>query len=386
LKLIFCLDPLRVSLTGIGRYTYELARGLKDSAQLEDLKFQYLLGWIDDPQTIINKHHSAENVQSKKIHPSLLKRVSHYALRSGYRAIAPLAKGLLTMPYKNYIYHSPNYELPYFAGRSVSTVHDLSTLRVPQYHPAVRVSYQKAIFPSLIQRGSLFITPSEFSKNELMDIFPSTQGRVVSVPLGVDPLFCVRDHLSIMPTLKRYGLSAGNYALSVGTIEPRKNIERLIKAYSQLPLRLRSQYPLVLIGGPGWNSMHIHDLIETYSKEGWLKYLRFVSDLEMAAIYSGARVFACVSLYEGFGLPVLEAMASGVPVICSDVASLPEVGGDSVIYVNPIQTDQIANALSMVLDDDHCHQQLSQSGLARAQLFNWGRTVQETLLAYERIS
>jgi len=386
MKLIFCLDPLRVSITGIGRYTYELAKGLRDSRQLESLKFQYLLGWVDDPQTLINKYHADEQVQRKASKPSWFKGSIYHALRSGYRATFPTAKGLITLPYKDHIYHSPNYEIPYFAGKCVSTVHDLSVLRYPQYHPAVRVRYQEAMFPNLIQKGSLFITDSEFSKNELLNFYPAAKGRVVSVPLGADPMFCVRDHAAITPTLASYGLSPGNYALSVGTIEPRKNIERLIEAYTQLPLSLRVQYPLVLVGGAGWNSEHIHELIAKYSQEGWLKYLRFVPDLDMAAIYSGARVFACISHYEGFGLPVLEAMASGIPVISSDVASLPEVGGDAVIYVNPNQTEQISHALKTILEDGEYCQILSQKGLERSQLFSWGRTVQETLLAYRQIA
>lgn len=386
MKLIFCLDPLRVSITGIGRYTYELAKGFQDCAQLESLKFQYLLGWVDDPQMLIEKYHSADQVRAKGDHPSWLKESMHYVLRAGYRAISPQAKGLMTLPYKDYIYHSPNYEIPHFAGRCVSTVHDLSVLRVPQYHPASRVRHQAAIFPSLIKRGSLFITDSEFSKNELLDFFPLAADRVVSVPLGADPLFCPRDPMSIASTLERYGLLPGNYTLSVGTIEPRKNIERLIESYAQLPFDLRMQYPLVLIGGSGWNSKHIHESIARYSDQGWLKYLRFVPDLDMAMIYSGARLFACVSYYEGFGLPVLEAMASGVPVIASEVASLPEVGGDAVMYVNPNQTEQIVQALQKMLNDEQYLLDLSQKGLARAQLFSWHRTVQETLLAYQHIA
>ena len=386
MKLIFCLDPLRVSITGIGRYTNELAKGLRDSRQLESLKFQYLLGWVDDPQTLINKYHADEQVQDNASKRSWFKGLMHHVGRSAYRATFPIGKGLITLPSKDHIYHSPNYEIPHFAGKCVSTVHDLSVLRCAQYHPTARVRYQEAMFPNLIQKGSLFITDSEFSKNELLDFYPAAKERVVSVPLGADPIFCVRDHATITPTLARYGLSPGNYALSVGTIEPRKNIERLIEAYAQLPLSLREQYPLVLVGGAGWNSEQIHGLIAKYSQEGWLKYLRFVPDLDMAAIYSGARVFACVSLYEGFGLPVLEAMASGVPVISSDVASLPEVGGDAVIYVNPNQTEQITHALKTILEDDQHCQILSQKGLERSKLFSWGRTVQETLLAYGRIA
>ena len=199
-------------------------------------------------------------------------------------------------------------------------------------------------------------------------------------------MFCVRELDLIRPTLQRYGLQPGHYGLSVGTIEPRKNIERLIEAYALLPIALRMEYPLVLIGGAGWNSRHIHDLIKKYSEQGWLKYLSFVPDLDMAAIYSGARVFACVSHYEGFGLPVLEAMASGVPVISSDAASLPEVGGNAVIYVDPKQTEQITDGLRVVLEDDSLYLSLRERGLIRAQVFSWPRVVKETLMAYQQIA
>jgi len=386
LKLIFCLDPLRVSITGIGRYTYELAMGLRDSGQLDSLKFQFLLGWVDDPQSLISRYHSDEQVKAGALKSGWFRGSMYRALRSGYRAAFPTAKGLITLPHKDHIYHSPNYELPYYAGRAVSTIHDLSILRHPEYHPAIRVRYQEAMFPGLMRKGSLFITDSECSKNELLEFYPSAQGRVVSVPLGVDPMFCVREPSVIASTLAAYGLIPGSYALSVGTIEPRKNIERLIKAYAYLPSNMRSQYPLVLVGGEGWNSEHIHELIAKHSQEGWLKYLRFVPDLDMAAIYSGARVFACVSHYEGFGLPVLEAMASGIPVISSDAASLPEVGGDAVKYINPNLTEQITDALKTILDDDQNCRALSQKGLERARLFSWDRTTKETLLAYGQIS
>jgi alpha-1,3-rhamnosyl/mannosyltransferase len=385
LKLIFCVDALRAPITGIGRYTYELAQGFKKTPQFEDLKYQFLLGWVDDPLTIMNKYHAPNQVQGRAS-PSKFKSLIHSTARSIFRAVSPTIKGMITLPYKDYIYHSPNYELPHFAGRCVSTIHDLSVLRLPQFHPTARIKYQNSIFPPLIQKGSLFITDSEFSKNELLDFFPMADGRVISIPLGADPIFCARTPTEISPFLARYGLVPGGYALSVGTIEPRKNIERLIRAYAQLPQSLRSSYPLVLVGGAGWNSKHIHELIASYSAEGWLRYLKYVPNLDLAAIYSGAHVFACVSHYEGFGLPVLEAMASGIPVLSSDVASLPEVGGDAVHYVNPNETEQITLALQKILEDDeYCHR-LSASGLARASLFSWDRTVQETIAAYGTIA
>jgi alpha-1,3-rhamnosyl/mannosyltransferase len=376
---------MRVSMTGIGRYTYELAKGLRDSKLLTDLKFQFLLGWVDDPETLIKKYHSGE--KGKAHGPaSPMKQAIHHAARSVFWAVSPTVKGIVSLPYKDYIYHSPSFVLPHFTGKCVSTVHDMSAFRVPQYHPQIRVQYQQDIFPHLIKKGDLFITDSEFSRTELLDFFPVSPERVVSVPLGVDPKFQVRAACIIEDTLARYGLTPGGYALSVGTIEPRKNIERLIDAYASLPSALRMQYPLVLVGGHGWNSEHIHAKIARYSQEGWLKYLLFVSDEELAFIYSGARLFACVSHYEGFGLPVLEAMASGIPVISSDAASLPEVGGDAVVYVSPNQEEEIREALIRVLNDDSLRQDLSLQGLARATVFDWTRTAQQTIEAYRRIA
>lgn len=385
MKLIFCLDPLRVSITGIGRYTYELAKGFRDNPQLEDLKYQYLLGWISDPELLINKYHSSEGTSNRAI-TSFSKNFIHSAVRSTYRMVSPAIKGLVTRQYKNYIYHSPNFVLPNFSGKCVSTVHDMSVFRLPKYHPPSRVSHQHSLFKPLIKRGSLFITDSEFSKTELLEYFPAAEGRVVSVPLGVDPKFCTRLYSAIETTLAKYSLIPGRYALSVGTIEPRKNIIRLVQAYAQLPADLREYYSLVLVGGHGWNSEDIHKLIASCSAQGWLKYLEYVSDQDLAIIYSGARLFACISHYEGFGLPVLEAMASGIPVISSGVTSLPEVGGNAAVYVDQNDTESISYAFQKILQDDAYCQNLSIKGLERSKLFSWDRTINETLSAYKQIS
>lgn len=373
-----------MSLTGIGRYTYELAKGFASSSLLERVRFQFLLGWVDDPQTLIDKYHSSDKAHTGAP-SSALKQWVHSQARTAFWAISPTVKGIITAPYKDYIYHSPSFVLPHFAGKCVSTVHDMSAFRVPQFHPDFRVRYQEKIFPHLVKKGNLFITDSEFSKRELLDFFPACEHRVVSVALGADPVFQVRTKEALEPLLRSYGLQFGSYTLSVGTIEPRKNIERLIDAYASLPIELRRSCPLVLVGGQGWNSEHIHLKIAQYSAEGWLKYLSFVPDQDLAPIYSGAKVFACISHYEGFGLPVLEAMSSGVPVICSNVASLPEVGGDAVLYVEPSRTEQVREALAQLIGDDAKCAHLAQLGLERAKSFSWGRAVEQTIKAYQQI-
>lgn len=374
-----------VSLTGIGRYTYELAKGFRQSPLLEQVKFQFLLGWVDDPQTLIDKYHSGDKAHAG-VPGSPLKQWAHAKARSAFWAVSPTIKGIITAPYKDYIYHSPSFVLPHFAGKCVSTVHDMSAFRVPQYHPEFRVRYQEKIFPHLVKKGNLFITDSEFSKRELLDFFPACENRVVSVPLGADPMFQKRGKEALASVLAAYGLQVGAYTLSVGTIEPRKNVERLIDAYANLPLELRMHCPLVLVGGQGWNSAQIHYKIGIYSAQGWLKYLNFVPDSDLPLIYSGAKVFACISHYEGFGLPVLEAMASGVPVICSNAASLPEVGGEAVLYVNPEQTEEVREALAQLIVDDVKCAHLAALGLARAQQFSWARAAEQTIQAYTQIA
>jgi len=385
LKLIFSLDPMLVSMTGIGRYTYELAKGLRDSGQFSDIRYQFLLGWVKDPDVIISKYH-AHDKPHEGAPKSTFRKWIHSTARSIFFATSPTVKGFICRPYRGYIYHSPNFVLPNFAGKRVSTVHDMSVFRVPQFHPEHRIQYQQSIFPKLIKQADLFITVSEFSKIELIDFFKVSPDRVVSVPNGVDPLFHPRSEASLKPILEKYGLVANLYTLSVGTIEPRKNIECLIDVYASLPAALRFQFPLVLVGSYGWSSESIHQKIAKYSQEGWLKYLLFVPDHDLASIYAGARLFACISHYEGFGLPVLEAMASGVPVIASNAPALVEVGGDAVVYVDPNSKEAIRQAIVDTLGDDRGSTILSSRGLAQARRFSWGRCTQETMDAYRLIA
>lgn len=374
---------MRVSLTGIGRYTYELAKGLRDSGSLEDVRFQFLHGWVDDPDELIQRYHAQSKLPVAS--SSKFTEVGYSMLRSAYRLTSPLLQGVVSLPYMDYIFHSPNFVLPYFPGKRVSTIHDMSAFRVPQYHPASRVKYQQSIFPHLVKNGSLFITVSEFSKSEFLEFFPVPEDRVVSILEGADPAFKPRSESEVSSVLSRYGLSYGKYSLCVGTIEPRKNVERLIDAYEKLSPQTRSTWPLVLVGGRGWNSEHIHEKIFRYSEAGWLKYLSFVDDLELPLLYSGAKLFVFLSLYEGFGLPVLEAMASGIPVLSSNVSSLPEVGGDAVVYVSPTDDEQIIETIGRLLINDEYLQSLSQRGIQRSMEFSWARAAHETIDAYRRI-
>ncbi|KYP95475.1 mannosyltransferase, partial [Sodalis-like endosymbiont of Proechinophthirus fluctus] len=175
------------------------------------------------------------------------------------------------------------------------------------------------------------------------------------------------------------------YTLFTGTIEPRKNLMVLFSAYEQLPLKLRQRYPLVISGYKGWGSGAEHQRLERGSREGWVSYLGYVAQEELPILFAAARLFVFPSLYEGFGLPVLEAMASGVPAVCSNVASLPEVANDAALTCDPRDVDALSEGIARGLQDDVWRVETIDAGLARAQMFSWQRCAQDTIKAYLKV-
>ncbi len=387
MKLIFDLDPLRVPVTGIGRYTMELAKGMRQKTEIESLKLQFLLSWVASPEMLVQKYGGVGKAGVKASHGGGLKVVFLKMLKAVARRYAGFLKGLRCLPYRDYVYHSPSYSLPSFVKYGAVTVHDMSMFRVPEFHPADRVAHQCRIIPDIVRRAKLVLTVSEFSKSEILDYFDIDPNRVVSVPLGVDPMFKPKDKmLGSDAVVASLGLQSQSYTLFVSTMEPRKNIERLIDCYSNLPEDVRKSIPLVLVGGSGWRSEAIHEKIRQGEAEGWLRYMAYVSEEVLPHLFANAKLFAFISLYEGFGLPVLEAMASGVPVLCSNAASLPEVGGDAVLYVDPVDDSQISEGLMRLLSDELLREMLITKGLERAKRFTWQATVDKTLLAYQNVA
>jgi len=280
------------------------------------------------------------------------------------------------------VYHSPNYFLPPYDGPSVATVHDLSIYRFPETHlPAARHYFELA-FERSLRRADALITDSEAVRQELISDFSIDPRRVNAIPLGVDSAFRPRRPDELRPTLARYGLQAGGYVLSVATLEPRKKLDRLMAAYAQLPASLREEYPLVLAGASGWLNDHLRSAVEHGRAQGWLRYLGYVPQSDLPAMYAGARALAMISIYEGFGLPVLEAMASGVPVLTSSVSSLPEVAGGAALLVEPDDVTGVAEQLQRLLTDEPWRVHAIAAGLRRASELTWERCVRLTADAY----
>ncbi|NPA32592.1 MAG: glycosyltransferase family 4 protein, partial [Aquificae bacterium] len=269
------------------------------------------------------------------------------------------------------VYFEPNFvPLGIRAKKLVVTVHDLSFLLFPQWHPEDRVRYITEGFFERTLHADRIITPSNYVKKEIEEMFPSLEGRVSAVHLGVDKeLF---NPYGSLPSLK----TPENFILFVGSIEPRKNLKNLLKAYNILPEQLKREFPLLLAGFDGWKNEEILELIRR--SERYIKYIGYVNDEVLAELYRRASVFIYPSYYEGFGLPPIEAMACGAPVIVTNRASLPEVCGEGALYIqNPDDPEEIAHILEKTLLDESLRKELRQKGLKRAELFDWEKTARE---------
>ena len=286
---------------------------------------------------------------------------------------------------QNRIYHEPNYVALPLDDPLVVTVHDLSHLRYPQFHPRQRVKWLERELPKSLQRAQQVITVSEFSRRELITMLGLPEAKVTAIALGVDPRFHRPDRETLIMTLDPWKLRPGEYLATVGTLEPRKNLPRLLEAYSRLPDKLRSRYPLVIAGTKGWHTQELDSLLSRLERRGEVRWLGYVPDELLPALYGGAAAFAYVSLYEGFGLPVLEAMACATPVLTSKDSAMSSWAKESVKQVDPRDVEAISRALSALLEDRTMAQTLASRGERQAKQFSWQRCASETLALYTQV-
>jgi glycosyltransferase involved in cell wall biosynthesis len=283
------------------------------------------------------------------------------------------------------LYHEPNY-IPYrFHGPTVITVHDLSLVFYPETHPKDRVQAIGCKLEKAVHSADRIIVVSESVRREVLEVYGLPEDRVVTVHNGVDARFQPQPPERILEVRRRYGLPSGGYLVSVGTLEPRKNMARLISAYRALPKELRSRDPLVLVGMTGWGEDRFEAELWMLRREGSLIRTGYVADQDLPAIYAGATAFAYPSIYEGFGLPLVEAMACGTAVLTSNCSAMPEVVGNAGLLVYPFDVDSIRDGLFRLLRDEAERERCRMAGLARARRFSWARCARETADAYRSL-
>lgn len=378
MKVILSVEPVRFPLTGIGRYTYELAMRLQQSPEISDL--QYFAGRSFLPALPTAAETSGSGYGLKRAVQK------NFLAIEAYRLLMPYLRKRALKGHGDYLYHSPNYYLPPFAGRSVATFHDLSPFTWAHCHAPQMARYLQKELTVTVARADALITDSQYTRHELANYFNFPLERIHAVPLASSPEFYPRTAEALAPALARHDLAPGGYSLFVSTIEPRKNIDTLLDAYGRLPLALRRRWPLILTGYHGWANEAIHKRLDQAKREGWARYLGFVPSEDLPLLFAGARLFAFPSLYEGFGLPVLEAMSSGVPVVCSNSSSLPEVAGDAALMCAPMDVDALTANLQRGLEDTAWREQAVACGLAHAAGFSWERCTAQTLDVYQTVS
>ena len=267
----------------------------------------------------------------------------------------------------------------------VITVHDLSVFRYAETHPAERLAQFERYFRLSVDRAAHIITDSETTRQEVADFLGFDLARITAVPLAASPVFQPRGADATAAALARYDLTPQGYALCVSTVEPRKRITQLLHAWRNLPAAVRSRWPLMVTGGSGWLSDAVRDLMEKGAREGWVRYLGFVPEEDLPLLYAGASLFVYPSVYEGFGLPPVEAMASGVPVVVSNASCLPEVTGGAAMLVEPEDIAGFSRALERALEDESWRRHAIAKGLEVAGRYSWDRCARETVEVYRRL-
>lgn len=367
--------PILSPLTGVGQYTYRLITELQQILPHKPWLF-YGTSWDSEIRTAAAPGARELNNAIKRVmpHPHLITRfLKQTRFSSGARR------------HHVNLYHEPAFLAYRFKGPSVVTIHDLSWIRHPETHPAERLREMNRFMPKVVEHAAHIVVDSDFVRREVVSHYGVPTDRVTAVLLGVAPEFRPHDEDHCAPVLEQFGLAYGRYQLAVGTLEPRKNLATAIAAFAQLPENVRQRFPLVIVGMNGWGMENFSQSLRHMIAKGEVRLLGYVAQAELPALYSGARLFVYPSLYEGFGLPPLEAMACGVPVIASRRASLPEVVGNAGIQVEAMDDAAIAGHMRALIEDDALRARLSEAGQARASAFTWRKFAHETIAVYKKI-
>lgn len=378
MKIAFDVSPIIDShKSGVGYCTYGFVKTM-----VSQYDNNYILNYINNPKykKNLNTLIVGKNV---KINSFCFKN-SVYKVASTF---LPIQYGAFFKDSAD-ITHFFNYYLPPgVKGKKIVTVHDMTYKRFPE---TVRFRTKQMLNLNLeksLKRADIILTVSEFSKSEIITYFPEVKDKIRVVYNGVDlnvfkPLLDKNIKIGIA---KKYNLPE-RYMLYLGTLEPRKNLERLIDSYYLLLKEFNSVPKLVLAGGKGWLYNSIFNKVSTLGLEDKIIFTGYIDEKDVAPLISGAEIFLFPSMYEGFGMPVIEAMACGVPVLTSNVSSLPEVAGDAAVLVDPFSVEDIKNKLKLLLMDENLRKRLNKMGPKRAKRFSWDVVTKDLYEIYKELA
>jgi len=359
---------------GIGRYTRELVGALLALPTSHHYTLFAAVGglprahWQREIDRLRATCHSQLAIRTLPLSDDWLARLWH-------RLRLPISVETVTGPLD--IFYSPDFVLPPTrrGTRTLLTVHDLSFLHYPEHFVPKLVQYLTQVVTRSVARADQVLADSEATHADLLALLGTEPEKVAVLYSGVDARFRPQPEPGEAERIRaRYSIGDRPYVLSLGTLQPRKNYCRLIQAFTRLPL---ADLQLLIAGRKGW--LYENILAEAEKHPDSVRVLGFVDDKDLPALYRNAGLFALPSLYEGFGLPVLEAMACGAPVVCSDVSSLPEVAGDAALLIDPLNTEELTAAMGRALGDAGLRQEMTSKGLAQAARFTWEKAARQLL-------
>jgi glycosyltransferase involved in cell wall biosynthesis len=276
--------------------------------------------------------------------------------------------------------------LPFIhAKKSVVTIHDIAYELFDGIYTGFMQRYQKFSSRFAAKHAVKLLTVSESTKKDLEKIYGTDPNKITVTPLGLADGFRPMNYEESQQVLDKFGLVYQKYILFLGTIQPRKNIPRLVDAYLKIKKENRVEEKLIIAGGKGWLWEPILEKVKSAAVDGSVKYLDYISNEDLPALVAGAKLLTLPALYEGFGIPALEAMASGVPTVVSNLSSLPEIVGDAGVLIDPNSVDSLAEGLLKVLTDNNLRQQMIAKGLERSKKFTWENTARKTLEVLESL-
>ena len=363
------IDARKLRDYGIGTYIRNLLRHL---ARLDD-RSEYVVICREEDCTFVSE--LGENFRA------VAERSGSYSVREQFAVPLDLRREGADL------FHAPHYVLPALTPcRSVVTIHDCIHLRFPQYLPnRLGYAYARSSLWVAAHRSARVLTVSEASKRDILQYFDVPESKVAVIPNAIDERFSEAPPPDeVVRVQERYQLY-DPFILYAGNIKPHKNLERLIEAFHTLRRGELEHVKLLIIGDEISKYATLRRSVHRYQLHKHVRFFGFVPDATLAILYRLARVFVFPSLYEGFGLPPLEAMASGTPVVTSNVSALPEVVGDAAMLIDPYQPEAIAGAIRRVLTDDRLREDMRERGLARARQFSWDRSVQRVREIYGEV-
>jgi glycosyltransferase involved in cell wall biosynthesis len=363
--------PAIAQSAGIGRYTRNLVVALAQVAS-------------DDQFTLFSSEPPLKErgfPQAPQMRPRVVALGNRRLTIAWHRMRLPIPAELLMGAAD--VVHGPDFSLPpTLRARRVVTVHDLAFITHPQCAVPALVAYLNRVVPRAVHAADRVIAVSQRTADDLAERLGVPPSKIRVIHLGIDPAFSAQHHPERIAALRqRYGL-AQPFALAVSTIEPRKNYERLIAAFAQAARAPDGPRMLVIAGRKGWLYEGVFAAVQTQAVQDKVRFLDYLPDDELPTLYHAASVLAMPSIYEGFGIPVLEAMASGIPVVCSTGGSLPEVAGDAALLVDPEDVGGLAGALRRLVADDDLRQTLVARGLQRVRSFSWESAARAHLSVY----